>query len=351
LIRFRIESKEKPEGKIIMKRILPAFLLLALVLTGCNAPKGTPTSSPSVAVATLAPLGTPAAQYGTEVARPLIRDFTNMGTRTPGSAAEAQAADYIVQIFRAIGYNPETQPFTADTENGTISSANVIAIKQGTSSQELIVGAHYDSIGDGPGADDNASGVAVMLEVAKIVANQITPYTIRFVAFGAEEYGLAGSYAYLNHMSQGGFENIVAMIDLNSLVAGNVAYVFSDEAPQSSIRDWALEWATGNGFNLQTIPSVDLNNPDTGKGYSDFAAFRDAGIPFAYFVSSDWSLGDKNGITQVDPSYGKNGVIRHTADDTLSYLDTTFPGRVDQHLNLYISVLLHVLTQYEAPIQ
>lgn len=334
-----------------MKRILPALLLLALILTSCNAPKGTATSAPSAAVATLVPLGTPAAQYGTEVARPLIRDFTNMGTRTPGSAAEAQAADYIVQVFQAIGYSPETQPFTANTDNGQVSSANIIAIKQGTSSQELIVGAHYDSIGDGPGADDNASGVSVMLEVAKVVANEITPYTIRFVAFGAEEDGLLGSYAYLNNMSQNGMENIVAMIDLNSLIAGDVTYVFSDEAPQSSLRDYVLEWATGNGFNLQTVPGVDLTNPATGEGYSDFAAFRAAGIPYAYFVSSDWNLGDKNGITQVDPSYGDNGVIRYTADDTLSYLDTTFPGRVDQHLNLYISVLVHVLTQYEAPIQ
>ncbi len=334
-----------------MKRILPFFLLLALVLNGCTTPKVSNVPIVDSAVATLVPLGTPAAQYGTEIARPLIRDFTNMGTRTPGSAAESQAAQYIAQVFQAIGYAPETQAFTATTDNGPINSANVIAIKQGTSSQELIVGAHYDSTGAGPGADDNASGVAVMLEVAKVVANQTTPYTIRFVAFGAEESGLLGSYAYMNQMSQGGFENTIAMIDLNSLVAGDIAYVLSDEAPQSSLRDWSLEWATGNGFDLQTIPNVALTDPTTGKGVSDFASFQNAGIPFAYFVSANWNLGDKNGVTQVDPSFGTNGVIRHTADDTLAYMDTTFPGRVDHHLNLYISVLIYVLTQYEVPIQ
>ena len=116
----------------------------------------------------------------------------------------------------------------------SITSANVVAVKKGTSAQEIIVGAHYDSTDAGPGADDNASGVAVMLEVAKLVSEQTTPYTIRFIAFGAEESGLLGSYAYLNQMSQEEFENIIAMIDLDSLVAGDIAYVYSDEGQQSA---------------------------------------------------------------------------------------------------------------------
>ena len=63
---------------------------------------------------------------------------------------------------------------------------------------------------------------------------QSTPYTIRFIAFGAEESGLLGSYAYLNQMTQDEFENIIVMIDLDSLVAGDIAYVYSDEGQQSA---------------------------------------------------------------------------------------------------------------------
>jgi alkaline phosphatase isozyme conversion protein len=335
-----------------MKRILPIILLLALVLNGCSAAvKSTPAAAAAKPVATLVPLGTPAAKYGSEVARPLINDFINIGSRLAGSAAETQAAQYISTVFTALGYSPENQPFTAEAGNKSITSSNVVTVKKGDSAQEIIVGAHYDSSEAGPGADNNASGVAVMLEVAKLIQNMPTPYTIRFIAFGAEESGLLGSYAYLNQMSQEEFENIIAMVDLDSLVAGDIAYVFSDEGQLSSVRGWALESAIGNGFDLQTKPNADLTDAATGKGSSDYAPFKDAGIPFAYFTTTNLTLGDKKGTTQVDPRYGENGVIRNTKYDTLAYLDATFPGRVDTHLNLFISILYNLLTQYEAPIQ
>jgi alkaline phosphatase isozyme conversion protein len=333
-----------------MKRILPFFLMLVLVLNGCSGVKGTPAASVDISapVATLVPLGTPAPKFG-DVARPLIRDFSNIGARVAGSEGETKTAQYIVQVLQAIGYTPETQPFTADAGGKSINSANVVTIKNGTSSQEIIVGAHYDSSDTGAGADNNASGVAVMLEVARLVQNESLPYTVRFIAFGAAESGLVGSYAYLNQMSQEEFENIIAMIDLDSLVAGDIAYVFSDEG-QTAVRDWALEWATGNGLALQTIRDVDLVDAGTGKGSSDYAPFRDAGIPYAYFQSSNWTLGDKKGKTQVDVSLGEHGVIRNTKYDTLEYLDATFPGRVDQRLDLFISILYNLLKHYEAPI-
>ena len=333
-----------------MKRILPIFLLIALLLNGCSSLKGsTPQAAAGTsAVASLVPLGTPAAKYG-GIARPLMGDLTNIGTRMAGSDGETKAAQYIVSAFKAIGYKPETQTFTAAAGNKSVTSANVVAVKTGTSSQEIIVGAHYDSTDAGPGADDNASGVAVMLEVAKLVLGATTPYTIRFIAFGGEESGLLGSSAYLNQMSQDEFQNVIVMIDLDSLVAGDVAYVYSDEG-QSTVRDWALEWALGNGFDLQTIHKVSLTYPDkNGIGSSDYVPFQAVGIPYVYFDTTNWTLGDKKGSTQVDAGFGENGVIRHTKYDTLAYLDANFPGRVDQHLNLFVSVLSNLLTQYEAP--
>ncbi len=332
-----------------MKRILPIILLIALLLNGCGSLKG---ASPQVAagpvaVASLVPLGTPSAKYG-GIARPLIGDLTAIGARVAGTDGETKAAQYIVAAFKAIGYAPDTQAFTAAAGSQSIGSTNIVAVKTGTSSQQIIVGAHYDSTEAGPGADDNASGVAVMLEVAKLVQGTKTPYTIRFIAFGAEESGLLGSYAYLNQMSQDDFQNVIVMIDLDSLVAGDTAYVYSDES-QSAVRDWALDWAVGNGFDLQTVKNG-LKFPDNnGIGSSDYAPFQAVGIPYVYFDTTDWTLGDKKGATQVDTKYGENGVIRHTKDDTLAYLDQTFPGRVDQHLNLFISVLYNLLTQYEAP--
>ena len=333
----------------MMKRILPIFLLLALVLNGCSSRAGSTqqAAAGTSAVASLVPLGTPSAKYGS-IARSLMSDLTNMGSRVAGSDGETKAAQYIVSAFKAIGYSPTTQALTATSGTQSIASANVVAVKTGVSTQEILVGAHYDSTDAGPGTDDNASGVAVMLEVAKLVKGVKTPYTIRFIAFGAEEKGILGSTAYLNQMSQDEFQNVIVMVDLDSLVAGDTAYAYSDEG-QSAVRDWTLEWALGNGFDLQTIRNVSLTYPDTnGIGSSDYVPFQAAGIPYIYFDSTNWSLGDKKGTTQVDARYGENGVIRHTKSDTLAYLDASFPGRVDQRLNLFISVLYNLLTQYEA---
>jgi alkaline phosphatase isozyme conversion protein len=333
----------------MMKRILPLFLLLALVLNACNIPVVSAPTATSPVV-TQIPVSTPVISYGA-IARDYVKTLTDMGPRVAGTDQEAQAAEAIADVFAGFGYPTETQPFTETDDNGgTIDSANVVAVKSGKSAQEIIVGAHYDSADVGLGADDNASGVAVMLEAAELVKNVPTPYTIRFIAFGAEEAGLLGSYAYLNQMSQAEFENTIAMINLDSLAAGDITYVYSDEGQQAALRDWMLEWAFGNGLDLQTIHNVDLSEDD-GGGVSDYAAFRDAGIPFVYFEATNWTLGDQDGYTQVDPQYGDKGKIWHTGDDTLEYLDTHFPGRVDQHLDLFVTVLFNILTQYEGSVQ
>ena len=334
-----------------MKRIIPFFLLIALFLTSCAGKPSTPAPQvPTRAdIATLAPLGTPMPKNG-DVARALIRDFTNIGPRAAGTAGESQAAQYVVTVFQAIGYSPQTQTFTETINGQSITSANIIAVKKGTSPQEILVGAHYDSTSKGAGADE-ASGVAAMLDLARMLVSQTTPYTIRFVAFGAADAGLLGSYAYVNQLSQDQFQNMVAMVDLDHLIAGDLTYAYSEEGPQASMRDWALEWASGNGFELQTVKNAHLGDPKTGRGAADYSAFRDVGIPYIFFQSTDWTLGDKNGLTQVDARFGDNGVISGTKNDTLEYLDTNFPGRVSDHLNLFITVAYAFLTQYEKPLQ
>ena len=76
-------------------------------------------------------------------------------------------------------------------------------------------------------------------------------------------------------------------------------------------------------------------------------AFKDRGIPWIYFEATNWGLGDKDGYTQVDPQYGEEGAIIHTEYDDLAYFDEVFLGRVERHLDLYVSVLYALLTEYE----
>jgi hypothetical protein len=295
--------------------------------------------SPTEAAATSAP----EVDFG-RIARGHIEALTAIGPRVSGSENERAAGQYIIETFTRLGYSPETQSFSAwDWDENEFTSTNVIAVKQGASPQEIIIGAHYDSGDEGLGADDNASGVGVLLEAAEHIANMQTPYTIRFIAFGSEENDLDGSYHYAALMTQAQVDNTIAMVNLDSLAAGDIPYVYSDEGQDAFLRDWLLAYADGNGIPLQTIPNVDLSD---GGYISDYGAFKDRGIPYIYFEATNWTLGDQDGYTQVDVQYGDEGYIWHTPYDNLEYLDATFPGRVEEHMRIFVSALVAICTKF-----
>jgi alkaline phosphatase isozyme conversion protein len=274
-----------------------------------------------------------------------------IGPRVAGTEGERRAAAYIEARFEASGYTPLVQDFTftGGRRGGrsTLHSANVIAVKQGYSEREIVVGAHYDSESEGRGADDNASGVGVLLAAAEVLKDVSVPYTLRFVAFGAEEAGRRGSRFYVDQMSPEAIQNTVAMINLDSLVAGDVAYVYGSRGDDGVIRDWVLRIAAEEDLDLVTQAGVNPTYPPGTTGdFSDHGPFEDVGIQYAYFESTNWALGNKDGYVQVNERFGDEGYIWHTPYDTLDYIDRTFPGRVDQRLRLFSSMLHRVLTEF-----
>lgn len=347
-----------------MKQRLVFLSVAILFILSCSlvAPAGTlpAATQPAVAEATQSPTEAavvtpapnveqipPAAEnnFG-QVARGHIEALSAIGARVSGSENELLAAAYITETFTKLGYAPKTERFSAWDENDEVfSSQNIIAVKQGDSSKEIIIGAHYDSGDESLGADDNASGVAVMLEVAELLADEQTPYTIVFVAFGSEENDLDGSYYFAARMDGDDVENTLAMINLDSLAAGDFTYVYSDEGEDAFLRDWVLEWAGENDVPLQTIRDVDLE--DEGDYVADYGAFKDRGIPWIYFEATNWTLGDQDGYTQVDTQFGDEGYIWHTQYDNLEYLDATFPGRVNEHLRIFVSALFAICSKYK----
>jgi alkaline phosphatase isozyme conversion protein len=308
----------------------------------------TPKKSPAASLAPAAS-GTTAPTYGQTALKHIEALSETIGPRQSGKTGESKAAQYIEAAFKELGYQTTLQPFTFTGDDSTTQySANVIAFKAGQSTKVIIVGAHYDSIPVGRGADDNASGVAVILEAAKLVKDLPTPYTIHFVAFGAEEAGLYGSSVYVDKMSAADIQNTVAMINLDSLIAGNTPNLYGDESPDGTIRNWFLQYAKDQGIDLQTQLVENLDNPDGGPcDCSDYSAFQKAGIPFAYFEATDWTLGEQDGWTQVDLKFGEQGQIWNTKYDYLDYINQNFPGRVQQHLNLFVTLLYGGLTQYK----
>jgi hypothetical protein len=123
----------------------------------------------------------------------------------------------------------------------------------------VIVSAHYDSFSDerqtlAPGADDNASGVATVIETARLLVGHEFDFTVRFIAFGAEERGLLGSQRYAQAARQRG-EQIVAVVNLDM-----VAY--ADRQPEdldivgSSASGWLAERLSAAATATASLASV-----------------------------------------------------------------------------------------------
>jgi hypothetical protein len=130
---------------------------------------------------------------------------TKLGRRVAGTAACAEAADYIEAALRGLGVQTERQVASGTIElDGTTyvyrGVVNVLARIPGRSAGAILVSAHYDSAAEGPGAGDNALGVAAALEVARALQAGGPPAaTIVFNFNGGEELGLLGAHAFVDH--------------------------------------------------------------------------------------------------------------------------------------------------------
>ncbi len=265
-----------------------------------------------------------------------------IGPRVAGTGNERKAEQYVKSQFERMGFTTEVQEFNYTRGGATISSSNVIAYKPGKSSKQVIVGAHYDSVSAGRGVDDNASGVGVMLEVAEVLKKINTPYSIVFIAFGAEEQGLRGSNYYTSQMTEDEIENTVGMINLDSLAVGDQMYVYGSPGEDGFIRDQALKIVEKKKLNIDTNPGLNPDYPAGTTGdWSDHAPFKRAGIPIGYLESTNWKIGDLDGYTQTV----KHGGVWHTKNDTIEFIEQEFPGRIQEHLSSF-SVLLTDLLKF-----
>jgi hypothetical protein len=130
-----------------------------------------------------------------------------------------RAANYIVTAFESVGCDLEVQPF--DVWEASVSNIECEFIGTTEPHEIIVVGAHYDSVGGSPGADDNASGVSALLELARRMAALPRSRTLRFVAFANEEppffqTALMGSLVYARRSAEKS-ERVVAMLSLESL--------------------------------------------------------------------------------------------------------------------------------------
>jgi len=128
-------------------------------------------------------------------------------------------ADYIEETLQAMGYAVTSQAYTVQAT----SVRNLEAVLSGTSLAEeiVLIGAHYDTVSESPGANDNASGVAALIEIARLLAAKLLARSVRFVAFVNEEAPFfytwkMGSHRYARRAHERG-DTITAMLSLETI--------------------------------------------------------------------------------------------------------------------------------------
>ncbi len=191
----------------------------------------------------------------------------DIGPRHMGRPRSLQAArEHIESRLTQSGYEPDHHTYTLDGAGAPRfageEGVSVVAELPGTQRPDeiVIIGAHYDTVPGSPGANDNASGVAVLLALAERFRERPQPRTVRFIAFTNEEPPFyktddMGSFAYAREARQRG-DNIVAMVSLDG-----VGY-YSD-APGSQ------------GYPL---PGLNLFYPDRGHFIGFVTRVRDAAL-------------------------------------------------------------------------
>jgi len=190
--------------------------------------------------------------------------------RTAGSSQSRQAAEHIANTFSRFGLSPvlenNVSPYT---------KLNVVATLPGIRNEYVVLCAHFDSKTGYPGADDNGSGTASLMEAARILSNFSFTYSIRFIAFGGEELGLLGSKEYVN---QHGSDSIRAVINCDMIMYDNNAnLVMQAHAVANSSAAYSTDLVsyTADVNSTYSLPlTLDIRNP--GISASDHSPFWSA---------------------------------------------------------------------------
>lgn len=290
-------------------------------------------------------------EYGARALDHIKELSEGIGQRIAGTESEREAGDYIANEFEELGYEVTEQEFdfTNRHSDEVLQSRNIIAVKPNANKKQLIVGAHYDSVSTpgSLGAADNGSGVGVMLEVAERVFNLPINYTIKFIAFGAEEVGLKGSSYYANQMSQEEIDNTIGMINLDTLLGGDFMYLYSGDEKNVWLRDQIFELNKKKfDFPIKTNPGLNPDYPAGTTGdWSDHAPFMELDIPVVYFESTNWTVGALDGYDQTE----EFGPIMHSERDNLAFLESNMPGHIEENLSTFSHILYAALANLDDP--
>ncbi|MFH0866943.1 MAG: M28 family peptidase [Bacteroidota bacterium] len=236
-----------------------------------------------------------------------LQQFEALGVKEPGTNALNNTRDWILDKYINSGYTDiQVDSFNAWGDD----YYNIIISKTGTLYPDtfVIIDGHYDT-NNGTGTNDNGSGTSIILEVARVLKDIYTEYSIKFIHFSGEEMGYLGSDHYVNDIVNPQNMNIRIVFNIDEV--GGVAGLPNDtvkcESDQSnpSSNDAISDAFTDTLMTLTEIYSS-LKTIMTNAYGSDYVPFQQNGeIITGYY------------------EYNKSDYV-HTSDDFLLYLDTSY---------------------------
>jgi len=272
-----------------------ASLSLLLLFACTPQPTAAPSPSPSLSPTVSRPVTAPAVRFSASNALATIREIvTRAPYREAASTAYRIAAGIVSDRFKALGYTVSVLPFPVPA-----GKVNLIPVKAGQSEDviaappgydyrkpHIVVGGHLDTVPNTPGANDDASGPAVIVELARLARLAPTKMPVVFVAFGAEErrrqsptkseYAL-GSKAYLASLAPAERRSIKGMINIDMVGAGpDVQIIGATGTVVASMYTIARRL----GIPAETHATIS-------QGFSDHITFQAAGIAAAWLWAGD----------------------------------------------------------------
>jgi len=209
-----------------------------------------------------------------------------IGPRPMGSPGERAALEYTAKKLDEFGCEVGWQ-YISQYMSGNTQSANVYGHLAGESQREIVLGAHIDSAGpEIPGANDDVSGVAALIELARVYSQRPHYSTLVFVAFGGEESGLVGSKHFADHYP---LDNVALMLQLDMTSNDSPLMIWIDTQEHQTPR-WLVS-ASIDAFhslgyrNISYPTHFQSSNAAMGGAGSDHQPFMEKGIPAIAFVS------------------------------------------------------------------
>lgn len=277
-----------------------------------------------------------------------VQRLEDFHTRYIGTDSNSAAIDWMAQKFADFGYTDITFP---EFQYQTLPLDNVMVVKEGYAEPEkiIVIGGHFDSITYSqqtsaeeyaPGADDNATGTALTMEMARILADIPLRKTVIFMPFNAEEVGLVGSRAAAQQFRADG-ANIEVMLNYDMVAHDDVG------ARQLDLSSNASAYWNVAADVASRVTNLDIVQTIPGSS-SDHASFMSQGFDVIDHIETDFNYaGWHTDVDHLDslnmPFYEHVGRM---AAVTLAYIaDAAAPGLIERIVDIGNGSSLEVVVQ------